>query len=57
MPSAWAAVPAAAGSREAMARTRLTLPFCIAGMTFSRPIFAVLRTPQFTVFPMVSSPF
>ena len=35
-----------------MAPTWLHCPFCMAGMTFSRPILAVLKIPQLTFFMM-----
>jgi hypothetical protein len=35
-----------ATSREAIAATVVSSPCCIAGITFLRPMFAVLRTPK-----------
>src|ERR1017187_10931002 len=46
MPSLLAACRALSRSREAMALTIVSCPRCIAGMTCSRPILAVLRMPQ-----------
>src|ERR1039458_7761630 len=46
MPSLLAACRALSRSREAMALTVVSCPRCIAGMTCSRPILAVLRMPQ-----------
>src|ERR1700723_1639515 len=48
MPSASAAFCALARSREAIAVTKVRSPFCIPGITFLRPILAVLSTPQRT---------
>ena len=39
---------AAAAEREPIATTSLCFPSCIAGITFSMPIFAVLKIPQRT---------
>ena len=46
MPSALAACRALARSREAMAVTLVNCPRIMPGMTFVRPMLAVLRTPQ-----------
>ena len=43
---------ALARSREAMASTVVYWPRCMAGMTFLRPMLAVLRTPQRSFFDM-----
>src|SRR5258708_1707223 len=50
MPSRPAAASAVCKSLEAMACTSDHSPRCIAGMTFSVPIFAVLNTPHVTFF-------
>ena len=46
IPSAAAASLALLRSREAMASTVVKRPSCMAGMTFFRPMVAVLSTPQ-----------
>src|SRR6201996_9733909 len=50
MPRGFAAAWALPRSREAMAVISDHSPFCIAGSTFFKPIAAVLRTPQRTLF-------
>src|SRR5258708_13784338 len=50
MPSAPAASRADSAEREAIARISHHLLFCMPGMTLCRPIFAVLRMPQTTLF-------
>src|SRR4051812_17254220 len=55
MPSDAAVSAALAASRDAMASMRLKAPRCMAGITFSRAILAVLRTPQETVWLKDSS--
>ena len=50
MPSDAAVARARSALREAIATTCVCVPRCIAGMTFVRAIFAVLRTPQRTFF-------
>ena len=55
MPSASAAFRAFARSRDAMAATVVYSPCCIAGITFFRPIEAVLRTPQRNLFGILPS--
>src|SRR5262245_3384324 len=37
---------ALSSEREAMATTSVCSPFCIAGMTFCTPMWAVLNTPK-----------
>jgi len=37
-------------SREEIAVISQYFPFCMAGITLFTPIFAVLRTPQLTLF-------
>src|SRR5208282_4419976 len=53
MPRPVAASRALARSREAMATTLVYWPCCMAGMTFLRPMAAVLRTPQRSLLGMV----
>ena len=48
MPSRSAASLAFDSEREAMATTSVNSPLCIAGITLTTPILAVLRMPQRT---------
>src|ERR1039458_845355 len=53
MPRVAAASLALARLRDAMATTLVYWPRCMAGMTFLRPMSAVLRTPQRSLLGMV----
>src|SRR6266567_7710118 len=52
MPTSLAASCALGRSREAIAVTVVYWPNCMAGMTFLRPMAAVLSTPQRNFFDM-----